>query len=153
MSAYSFRRIAALLSALALVSLVFCAPALAQSGPSANQYPSGIGGCASTLGIDCAQSVVGGTSAAANNVGQGTEAVNKAMDGPEGSVAAASAGTPDGAAADRTAAEEPAADGGRGGTASITQLPETGGAPAAALGGGALLAALGLLLAFRASRG
>lgn len=125
-----------LILALVMGAFVLCAPALAQGGPAA-QYPGASGDCPSeTLNVTCSQSVAGGVEDFTENAGQGTEAVGKAMDEPEGSVAADSVDTP----------EEAAADGDRGGPDSITELPETGGASPTALVFGVSLVSIGLMV-------
>jgi hypothetical protein len=145
-----------LLSALGMSSLVLCVPALAQSSPPAGQYVD----CTSAADdvVECVgQSTADGTEAAANNVGQGTDTVNDAMSGTISSstgtpASARASASPDVAATGSeanaadiaSASEESGGKGERGGPASITELPETGGAPLAALGSGVLLTILGL---------
>ena len=133
------------------LALVLCAPALAQSSPAAHQYDPGM---AET------QSVIDGVEDIAGNAEQGTAAVNDAMnDAVEGPVAGTSApasseavlSTRTGASPENAsspgpgAGEDVATTYGGGGTASITVLPETGGASPTLLGLGVLLAAAGLL--------
>ena len=80
------------------------------------------------------------------NAGEGADAVNEAMQEPESSPSA-----------DATAAGSVPPEGGpagaeAGGLGGITSLPETGGAPLAALGSGILLAAFGLIACRVATR-
>jgi hypothetical protein len=126
------RKIPAFLFALISASLITCAPATAQSSsPSAAQYADcssselAEGACAAALDVG------DGADTVAENAGQGTDAVNEAMTGAEAS--AASSASPSASPESET-------------VASITRLPETGGAPAAALGSGALLVLLGLAI-------
>ena len=146
------RKLKVLLTSLTIL-LVFSAPALAQSAPAAGQYgvdktcPNGFEDDGSSQGD--AASVGDGPCAAAENAGQGTAAVNEALSATDSSTSAsaessaessagvsASSGSSASADARSEAVDETAA--------SITQLPETGGAPPATLGLGAVLVALGL---------
>lgn len=186
----------ALLMSLTML-LLLCAPALAQSAPAASQYGEVLNGeeterkrCppGSELGVseNQVQNDVGaGACASAENVGQGTEAVNDALSetGSPGASASGetstssesaaspsaaspgdassvpsesqppdsaapeasseSASSPDVAGGDDASAQG-GTDGDDGGLASITELPETGGASPAPLGLGILLITLGL---------
>ena len=131
----------ALVLALAVASLAPCAPAFAQTGPASVQY---VGESPETF---------------AENAGPGTDAVNDAM---AGTASSASSSAPDEPSDEASAPPAGAASGsdaatgaqteGNGasdtekdeGLGSITKLPETGGAPLAALGSGVLLTILGL---------
>ena len=131
---------------------LLCAPTLAQSSPSASQYEpcppgSDSDACAASSVDDSVRDVV-------ENAEQGTDAVNDAMDDAAEGSASASA-SPEAVlatkiAASPEAAPSPGPDATQGSEApggepgSITELPETGGAPLAALGSGALLMILGL---------
>lgn len=133
------RLTATLVVVLAMVSLVPCAPAIAQTGPATEQY---LGESPETI---------------ADNTEPGTDAVNDAMSGTapssatpsaSGEAAASPAGDPSGSEVDGNAQTESGgtASAGTGkGSDSITELPETGGAPLAALGSGLLLALFGLM--------
>lgn len=120
---------------------LFCAPAPAQSVPSAAQYEGGSGYCPPNR--MCVQSLGDGADAFSDNADRGTDAVNQAMEEPE-----ASTGASTGASAVSVAPASTESDSGSGeaavGPGGITQLPETGGAPLAALGSGMLLVTLGL---------
>ena len=159
------------LSSLTL-ALIICAPALAQSSPTASQYdPLGPSSCDAATEI-CAQSVDDSVQDIADDAEQGTAAVNGAMNdavaGPAAStsesgtsVPAASA-PPEAVLSSETAASpgsvtSPATSSGAGVTeggattgggespSSITVLPETGGASPVLLGLGVLLVASSLL--------
>jgi hypothetical protein len=128
----------ALVLALAVASLAPCAPASAQTGPASVQY---VGESPETF---------------AENAGPGTDAVNDAMAGTASSASSSasdepSASSPAGAASSsdadvgtQTGGNGASASEGDEGLGSITELPETGGAPLAALGSGVLLMILGL---------
>jgi len=131
-------RLATLLLAVAIVPLILCAPALAQTGPVSEQY---VGESPETF---------------ADNTEQGTDAVNDAMSGTASPSASPSA-SGEGSVAPEEDTPENDADGGAqagdggsaeadaGGEASpITELPDTGGPSLAALGLGVLLAVFGL---------
>ena len=120
---------------------LLCAPALAQSSPSASQYVPGT--CPDRPNVYCAHSVVDSPDRAADSAARGTDAVNDAMQNSEASAPAASADTssPAGSASSEDGSAEGAFEGSGG---EITELPETGGASPAALGSGALLVAFGL---------
>jgi hypothetical protein len=117
---------------------LLCAPALAQSSPSADQYQGGGSGYCPP-GSTCIQSLADGADDFSENAEQGTGAVNDAM----GAVSA-SAVSGDASAAPASSAGSPASYEG-GGPGGITKLPETGGASLAALGSGILLVASGLV--------
>lgn len=124
----------ALFLVLVMVAFVPCAPALAQTSPAEAQY---VGESAEDF---------------ADNAGPGTDAVNDAM---SGTASSASPSASDGASASPAGVPSSSdADGGsqtgddtdtEGGSGSITRLPETGGAPLAALGSGILLAVFSLI--------
>ena len=153
----------ALVLVLALVSVVPCTPAPAQTGPTSVQY---VGESPETF---------------ADNTEPGTDAVNDAMSGSTSSAtpsasddaSASPAGGTSNSDADRDgnsqtgsvvaadagneALEEPEASANAASEegeapASITRLPETGGAPLAALGSGLLLATFGLVAVRLAGR-
>ncbi len=119
---------------------LLCAPALAQSSPSADQYQGGGSGYCPP-GSTCIQSLADGADDFSENAEQGTGAVNDAM----GAVSASAvSGDASASASPASSAGSPASyEGGVPG--GITKLPETGGASLAALGSGMLLAASGLV--------
>jgi hypothetical protein len=127
--------------------LVLCAPALAQSAPAASQYSAEYRPGSCDLGAAESQvnaSVGAGACDSAENAGQGTVAVNGALTGTASS--ASPSASPESASAESD--DDRSGDGEKNpekGLASITELPETGGAPIGALGLGVLLAALGLM--------
>lgn len=134
------RLTATLVVVLAMVSLVPCAPAIAQTGPATGQY---LGESPETI---------------ADNTEPGTDAVNDAMSGTTPSATPSASGEASASPAGDTSGSEVDGDGnaqtGSGGTASastgkgldsITELPETGGASLVALGSGLLLAMFGLM--------
>lgn len=123
-----------LVAVLVTASLVHCSPVLAQSVGAEAQY------------------VEEGVEAATNNAGPGTDAVNEAM-AETGSSAGPSPSSP--APSPPTSTERSAAGGAEGagggdasgaGPDSITELPETGGAPLATLCSGILLVVTGSLV-------
>lgn len=129
---------------------LLCSPAPAQSSPSASQYQGGGSGhCPS--GSICVQSLGDGADTFSGNVGQGTDALNEALEvseasasassAPAGSVRSAASPTGGSSSTEGGTNEEGAPEG----AVTITELPETGGAPLAALGSGLLLALLGLM--------
>ena len=136
------RLTAALLLALAIAMFAPHTPALAQSVPSTCQYETGP--CPSSAEV---QDLGDGADAFSENAGQGTDAVNEALDGPEASASAAGV-SPNSvesvASAESSSPEGEAASEDGEAPASITRLPETGGASLAALGSGMLLVAFGL---------
>ena len=73
-------------SSLAML-LLFCAPALAQSGPSADQYRGGGSGYCPPDRY-CVQSLTGGADDLSKNASKGAAAVNEAMVEPEASASA-----------------------------------------------------------------
>ena len=126
---------------------LLCAPTLAQSSsPSASQYEPGT--CPpGSPGSLCAQSLADGADDFSENAGPGTDAVNEALGEPEASANASSVspGSVESvASAESSSTEGDAASEEGEAPASITKLPETGGAPLAALGSGVLLVAFGL---------
>ena len=134
---------------------LLCAPAPAQSSPAASQYQGGGSGYCPP-GSLCIQSLGDGADDLSENAEQGTDAVNDAMAGTASSVSSsaseeasappASAASGSDADGDSRTESEGAPGAGTGkGLGSITRLPETGGAPLAALGSGMLLAS-GLVL-------
>jgi hypothetical protein len=143
------RWLGALFSSLTMLCLV-CTPALAQSSPSASQYPGGGSGYCPPGNL-CVQSVNDGADAFSENAKQGTDAVNDAMAEPEASAPT----VPDDASApavlsDASAPAGSVSPGGgtagseTGGPGGITKLPETGGPFVVMPGLGVLLVALGL---------
>ena len=122
---------------------LLCAPALAQSSPSAAQYQDGGSGCPPSS-TTCVQSLADGADDFSENAERGTSAVNEAMADASAADASAVSGDTSAPAAVSSSAGSTAAyeDEGPGG---ITALPETGGASFAALGSGILLVALGLM--------
>ncbi len=122
---------------------LLCTPALAQSSPSAAQYQGGGSGYCPPSST-CIQSLADGADDFSENAERGTGAVNDAMADASAADTSAVSGDASAPAAASSSAGSPAAyeDGGPDG---ITSLPETGGAPFAALGSGILLAALGLI--------
>jgi len=116
---------------------LLCAPALAQSSPSADQYQGGSGYC--PPGSTCIQSLADGADDFSENAEQGTDAVNDAMGAVSASAVSGDASASPASSAGSPAANEEGVPGG------ITKLPETGGASLAALGSGILLAASGLV--------
>jgi hypothetical protein len=89
------------------------------------------------------------------NAGQGTDAVNEALGEPEASANASSVSP--GSVEPVASAESSSTEGGAASEdgeapASITRLPETGGAPLAALGSGILLVTFGLIACRVATR-
>ena len=125
---------------------LLCAPTLAQSsGPSASQYEPGT--CPpGSPGSLCVQRVADGADDFSENAGQGTDAVNEAMNESEAEAVADPEVSP---SADATAGSVPPEGGSAsaeaGGSGGITRLPETGGAPLATLSSGILLATFGLI--------
>ena len=123
---------------------LLCAPASAQSSPSASQYQGGGSGYCPPNSL-CTQSLVDGADNFSENAERGTDAVNEAMEGAspaaDASAVSGDASAPPGPA---SAEGSPAAYEG-GGPVEITVLPETGGAPLAALASGVLLTAFGLM--------
>lgn len=134
------RPTAALLMVLAMATFAPHTPALAQSAPATCQYEPGP--CPSSAEV---QDLGDGADAFSENAGQGTDAVNEALEEPEAPAdastvpavasATASSASPENGSA-RSNTEEPV---------EITVLPETGGAPLTVLGSGVLLATLGLI--------
>ena len=134
---------------------LLCVPTLAQSSsPSASQYEPGT--CPpGSPGSLCAQSVADGADDFSKNAGQGTDAVNEALEKPEASANASSVSP--GSVEPVASAESSSTEGGAASEdgeapASITRLPETGGAPLAALGSGILLVTFGLIACRVATR-
>lgn len=155
-----------LLTSLTLLA-VLCTPALAQNSPAASQYDAKTcpnGAVANQQEDQTTADVGDGACTAADNVGQGTDAVNDALGEPdtasdvstsgEGSSSPESSASAPGEAVSPESAASPeagdTADAGAG-LASITELPETGGVSPALPALGVLLVAVGLL--FRASIG
>lgn len=148
----------ALLVTLATVSLAPAAPALAQGGPSAAQYQGGGSGHCPSNSL-CVSGLNDGADAFSENAGQGTAAVNEALEepvasgeassAPAGSVQSAASATAEPSSTEGGTTEEGGPEGsGKGGPegpGTITELPETGGASLAALGSGVLLMLLGLM--------
>lgn len=133
-------RLLGMIFASLIMLVMLCAPALAQSAPSACQYRPGP--CPSGATI---QSLDDGADAFAQNGARGTDAVNDAMeDVPSPADAPAVPGDASVPAAPADSEGSPAGyeSGGPGGT---TVLPETGGAPLAALGSGILLVVFSLI--------
>ncbi len=130
-------------SSLTMICLL-CAPAPAQSSPSAAQYRDGGSGYCPP-NTTCVQSLGDGADDFSENAEQGTEAVNEAMeDASPPADASAVSGDVSAPAAPASSAGGPAAYEGEG-PGGITALPETGGASLAALGSGVLLAVSGLM--------
>ncbi len=133
---------------------LLCAPTLAQSSPSASQYEPGT--CPpGSPGSLCVQSVADGADDFSKNAGQGTDAVNEALGEPVASANASSVSP--GSLESAASAESSSTEGGAASEdgeapASITSLPETGGAPLAALGSSALLVVFGLVASRLAGR-
>jgi hypothetical protein len=141
--------------------LVICAPALAQSAPAASQYrtntcPKGVDDGPQQDQVDA--SAGDAACAAAGSTGQGTDAVNDALDGTssasasastESSASAESSASPEGGDVTGSGTDAASADGEAGGydraLASLEELPETGGAPLTVLGSGLALTTLGLV--------
>ena len=117
---------------------LLCAPALAQSSPSADQYQGGGSGYCPP-GSTCIQSLADGADDFSENAEQGTGAVNDAMGAVSASAVSGDASASPASSAGSPAANEEGVPGG------ITKLPETGGASLAVLGSGILLAASGLM--------
>ena len=118
---------------------LLCAPALAQSSPSATQYQGGGSGYCPPSST-CAESLADGADDFSENAERGTDAVNDAING-----APADASAVTGAASAAPTSGESAAAYEGGGPGGITALPETGGASFATLGSGILLTAFGLM--------
>ena len=146
------RLLGMIIASLTLLCLL-CAPALAQSSPSASQYQGGGSGYCPP-NTTCVQSLGDGADDLSENAEQGTDAVNDAMEDAPSNASAVSGGASasDGveSVASATAESSPtegdvAGEDGEG-PASITRLPETGGASLAALGSGILLATSGLMV-------
>lgn len=142
---------------------LFCAPTLAQSSPSASQYPGGGSGYCPPGNL-CAQSVNDGADAFSENAERGTDAVNDALSGTssasasapaegptstEGSASTESSVSPESSDLAGSETDAASADGEAGGgdraLASLKELPETGGAPLMVLGTGLALTTLGLM--------
>ena len=137
------RKATTLLLVLATATLVPCGPALAQGSPSAAQYTVAPGDCPSnSRNVACIQSVEDGAEACAENAGQGSGAVNDAIDG---TAPPASASAESSAGESAVSANADTEAGGEA-VASTTRLPETGGVPGATLGLGSALVVLGLAL-------
>lgn len=133
------------------VSLVLCAPALAQSNPTASQYdPIDPSNCDTATEV-CAQSVNDGVEDFADNAEQGAGAVNDAMDGTVGAADASVLSATTGASSESASSPGPGTAEGNAtaheGLASITALPETGGASPVIPCAGVCLVGCGLLLA------
>lgn len=137
----------ALLLVLAMVAFAPCA--LAQSSSPAAQYQGGGSGYCPPDSI-CAQSLNDGADAFSENAGQGTDAVNGALKVSEASADASSAPPGSVRSAAPATAGSSSPEGGTNeegdpeGPGKVTELPETGGAPLAALGSGMLLVTFGL---------
>lgn len=127
---------------LAMATFAPHTPALTQSVPSTCQYEGGP--CPTSAEV---QDLGDGADAFSENAGPGTDAVNEALGEPEASANASSVSP--GSVESVASAESSSTEGGAASEegeapASITRLPETGGAPLAALGSGVLLVAFGL---------
>ncbi len=105
---------------------LLCAPALAQSAPSASQYQGGGSGYCPP-GSYCAQSLADGAGDFSENAEQGTDAVNDAMEDAPSNASAVSGGAS--ASGASVSPQGGSAGGSIGGPGGITKLPETGGAP------------------------
>ena len=125
-------------------------PALTQSVPSTCQYEPGP--CPSSAEV---QDLGDGADAFSENAGPGTDAVNEALGEPEASAKASSVspGSVEPVASAGSSSTEGGAASEDGETpASITRLPETGGASLAALGSGILSVTFGLIACRVATR-